>query len=479
MGRQHRGVVKPAPVPLPPEFRLAVDPRVTVADGGRLLLGGSPMRMLRLSAEGATVFRALRRGQPVREAGRGAGRLARRLLDAAFATPLPPDGVGPAEVTVAVPVRDRAALLTGLLASCRDEGCAAILVCDDGSRDASAAVAREAGARVLTSTTSAGPATARNRLLAAATTRFVAFLDSDCLPPRGWLRPLLPHFADPAVAAVAPRVAVDPGSARLLDRYETVRSPLDLGSRAAAVRPGSPVSYLPAAALVVRRDAARAVGGFEPRLRHGEDVDLVWRLRAAGWTVRFEPASTVFHPARSGLVELARQRFGYGTSAAALARRHPGTLRPLAGAHWVLASWLATRGPRWLAPALAAGSTARLARRLDRWPHRWAAATRLTAQQHRRVALEAAESLTRVWWPVTLLVGVRRPALRRALLAAVLASSSHEWWRRRPRVPLPAYLALRLVDDLAYGSGVWWGCVRHRSLAPLLPGRPVGVNRHR
>jgi hypothetical protein len=28
------------------------------------------------------------------------------------------------------------------------------------------------------------------------------------------------------------------------------------------------------------------------------------------------------------------------------------------------------------------------------------------------------------------------------------------------------------LDDLAYGAGLWWGAVRHRTLVPLLPAGP-------
>ena len=45
--------------------------------------------------------------------------------------------------------------------------------------------------------------------------------------------------------------------------------------------------------------ALEALGGFDESLTVGEDVDLVWRLVAAGWTVRYEPGATVRHPMRA------------------------------------------------------------------------------------------------------------------------------------------------------------------------------------
>jgi len=50
-----------------------------------------------------------------------------------------------------------------------------------------------------------------------------------------------------------------------------------------------------------------------------------------------------------------------------------------------------------------------------------------------------------------------------------------DWWRKRhdpARPGLPGYLLARRLDDLAYGGGLWWGALRHRTLEPL---RPAGT----
>lgn len=50
------------------------------------------------------------------------------------------------------------------------------------------------------------------------------------------------------------------------------------------------------AALLLRTDALRAVDGFEPRFfMYCEDVDLSWRLRCAGWRLRYLPRCAVVH----------------------------------------------------------------------------------------------------------------------------------------------------------------------------------------
>ena len=114
--------------------------------------------------------------------------------------------------------------------------------------------------------------------LATVTTPLVAFVDSDVVLPDGWLDELLPHFDDPRVGLVAPRIRSTPGTS-VLERYEAQRSPLDLGPEPARIRAGTRVSYVPAAAIVVRVDAIREVGGFDPDdpIRRGRRPRLATR----------------------------------------------------------------------------------------------------------------------------------------------------------------------------------------------------------
>lgn len=54
--------------------------------------------------------------------------------------------------------------------------------------------------------------------------------------------------------------------------------------------------WVSGAAVLMRTTALRQVGGFEPRIfMYGEDVDLSWRLRCAGWRIRYIPSCAVVH----------------------------------------------------------------------------------------------------------------------------------------------------------------------------------------
>ncbi len=106
-------------LPAPAGLRLRPDPGLSSSRGGTVLLGGSPYRLLRLSPAAAAMVGAWWHGTPVPD--RPAARvLARRLLDAGLAHPIPVEGPDPGQVTVVIPVRDRVAELTRCLAGIGD-----------------------------------------------------------------------------------------------------------------------------------------------------------------------------------------------------------------------------------------------------------------------------------------------------------------------------------------------------------------------
>ncbi len=381
-----------------------------------------------------------------------------------------------------------------------------MIVVDDGSRQAAeiAGLCRQHGATLIRRPSSGGPGPARNDGLAQVSTPLVAFLDSDCVAGPEWITSLAAHFADPLVAAVAPRVRpiTGPGSA---GRYLGARAPLDMGPQEGRVLPLTRLSYVPTAALLVRRAALAAddpgadppgtgpsstgsssTGPFDADLRYGEDVDLVWRLAEAGWRVRYDPAASISHAEPATWGRVLGRRFRYGNSAAPLARRHPGKVPPLVLQAWpalAVAALLARRPAAALA-AYGAG-TGQLVRLLRGWDvppkgvlrpmagsvlQTWLGAGRWTIQY----ALPAAAA------------GLARPGGRtartrlgrRLAVASLLAGPPLAEWRRiRPPLNAAAFSLGYLADEAAYGAGVYRGVLTEKLLSPLLPAvawRPLG-----
>jgi mycofactocin glycosyltransferase len=507
----------------PPDVRLRTDSGTRLVADGSMLVGGSPVRVLRLTPAGARQVACWFAGAPV-PSGVSARTLARRLLDAGiahpdFAAPGGPDGnpgtavvrssadpvdmnpatdvcwcPGPADVTVVIPVRDRHAELARCLAGLRD--LPHVIVVDDASADPLAIkrIAAGHGAAVIHRPVNGGPGAARNTGLAAAETEFVAFLDSDCVPRPGWLEGLLPHFADPAVGAAAPRIVPHQKGTGWLARYEGASSTLDMGARPSIVRPGARVSYVPGAALVVRKAAAG--DGFRDGMYVGEDVDFVWRLSAAGWRVRYEPGAVMGHDHRVTFRAWFGRRADYGTSAAALEELHPGSVRPLYASWWTVGAWAAALSGRPVtAAALTATATALLARRLsrvtgERWPVparpadnsnkrlrgalpaegvAWGLAARLAGGGTIAAGRPLGSAMSRTWWPVAIPAALAIKKLRLPVAALILVPPLLDWADRKPPLDPARYIAARLLDDAAYSLGVWQGCLARRTIRPLLP----------
>ena len=508
------------PAPLPPGFHVVFDPQTQFV-GADVLFGGSPPRLLRLNPAGQRALAELRRGPVCSPA---AGKLARRLTDTGMAHPRPPAGeAGPAgggsppagdargpgpgpaapgvalresgaggrppgpalpDVTVVIPARDRLAHLDRCLTALGRTY--PVVVVDDGSRQADemAGLCRQHGATLIRRSSSGGPGPARNDGLARVSTPLVAFLDSDCEAGPEWITSLAAHFADPLVAAVAPRVRpiTGPGSA---GRYLGARAPLDMGPQEGRVLPLTRLSYVPTAALLVRR-AALGAGPFDADLRYGEDVDLVWRLAEAGWRVRYDPAASISHAEPATWGRVLGRRFRYGNSAAPLARRHPGKVPPLVLQAWpalAVAALLARRPAAALA-AYGAG-TGQLVRLLRGWDvppkgvlrpmadsvlQTWLGAGRWTIQY---ALPAAAATLARPGGRTA-----RTRLGRRLAVASLLAGPPLAEWRRiRPPLNAAAFSLGYLADEAAYGAGVYRGVLTERLLSPLLPAvawRPLG-----
>ena len=498
-------------------FRLRADPGTRLVANGSVLVGGAPVRVLRLTPAGGRQVVGWLAGAPVPD-NLTARKLARRLLDAGIADPVfaPAGAPGPApapapapasahaaplpavlaasaasavttsarslrsrDVTVVIPVRERHAELGRCLAGLREAAavlgdCApSVVVVDDCSADpaAIAAIAAEGGARVIRRAVNGGPGAARNTGLAAVATELVAFLDSDCVPRAGWLERLLAHFADPAVGAVAPRIVPHEEGTAWLARYEGASSTLDRGARPSIVRPGARVSYVPGAALVVRRSAAG--GGFTEGMFVGEDVDFVWRMAAAGWRVRYEPTALMGHDHRVRLRAWFSRRADYGTSAAALELLHPGAVRPLYVSWWTAGAWAAVLSRRPVAAAALTGTaTALLARRLSPITGQgtaWSLAARLAGGGTLAAARPLGSALSRAWWPLAIPAAIAVPRLRVPVATLILAPPLLDWANRRPPLDPARYVVARLLDDAAYSVGVWQGCLRRRTITPLLP----------
>ena len=147
-----------------------------------------------------------------------------------------------------------------------------IIVVDDGSTDASAAIAQSFGppVRVLTQA-NLGPAAARNLGVQHATGELLAFLDADDL----WLPDKLAHQVH--------FLLDNPVCQAVFGRMENFITPeLDERQAVLLAKSAGQGGEILVGTLLIRRAAFLRVGYFDTRRRHGEFIDWWGRAQQLG-----------------------------------------------------------------------------------------------------------------------------------------------------------------------------------------------------
>jgi glycosyltransferase involved in cell wall biosynthesis len=229
----------------------------------------------------------------------------------------------PPDVSVVVPTRDRAESLASCLAALGGQeflGTFEVVVVDDGSDDP------EAVSRACASTPHTrlirleghGPAAARNRGVASASGRIVAFTDDDCEPAGDWLRRLAAAVDGGACAAAGLTI-----NALEHDVFaEASQSIVTTLMEHSLTRPDIAV-FATTNNLAATADALRAIR-FDERYRRagGEDRDWCVRFADAGFSIIYDPSAVVRHRHRGTLPDFCRQHLAYGRGARRFHRTH-------------------------------------------------------------------------------------------------------------------------------------------------------------
>jgi GT2 family glycosyltransferase len=213
-----------------------------------------------------------------------------------------------AAVSLIIPTRNRAALLTRMLRSldralAAVDGQAEVVVADNGSTDTTAAaiadwIARGPGRRSVF-VGEPGRSRAMNRALEEVRAPLIAFTDDDVEVRSDWLQEILRFFAEHAEYGAAmgrvlmPPEVTDPALLARIAYFGT----LPFFDRGDAVLDGK---HLYGCNMVVRRVVLDRVGTFNERLGVGasglhEDGDLARRILQAGERIGYMPNVVVYH----------------------------------------------------------------------------------------------------------------------------------------------------------------------------------------
>lgn len=466
---------------------LIADQRLQARAFGRTLISHQPVNVLRLGASGAKLVSAWCSGSGVADIEEHR-QLAHRLVVGGYAhyrvaVPSNDDASRPG-LTVVIPVRDDLPGLRETVAGLNVDIATVIdrvIVVDDGSTkpihpfDLELEDQQRRRVLVVRLDRSRGPAEARNRGLALVSSPLTAFVDAGVVIDRDGLNKLVRLTRHPGVVCTAPRIRSHPGTVATA-RYDQYSSALDMGDAPSVVKHDHRVGYVPSACLVVRTSAIRSVGGFDPSLRFGEDVDLIWRLEHKG-LVLYSPDVAASHPPRSNIGAFARQRYSYGTSAGPLSQLHCGRLSPLSISRWLAAGLAAgtalgaSRGA--LATAALIGLRARrLSKQMAAMDDHVVEATMLVGREVAGQLDGVLNAARRPLSPLLLIAAlsgggaVARSC--RLLLSAAFARRLLQQ-RRHPEVSAPSALGMGVLDDVAYSAGVIVGSVRSGDVTPLVP----------
>ena len=167
-----------------------------------------------------------------------------------------------------------------------------LIVAADGAVDDCHALAAAHGARVIDIAGPRGPAVARNVAAASAKGDVLVFVDADVVASTAVVERVAEIFVDdPELGAVFGAYDEDPGAQGFVSQYK------NLAHAFIHRKSSGPAQTFWAGFGAVRRDAYQAVGGFDERFERPsiEDIDLGYRLTAAGYRIHLDPSLAVCH----------------------------------------------------------------------------------------------------------------------------------------------------------------------------------------
>jgi cellulose synthase/poly-beta-1,6-N-acetylglucosamine synthase-like glycosyltransferase len=229
-------------------------------------------------------------------------------------------------VSVVIPVHNAGAALVdtvrAVLAQAVPSRPLEVILVDDRSDDDAVAMMRRVlpdAPLVVFEGEGRGAAAAINLGVAHARYPLIAQVDQDVVLGEGWLDRLLAALTDTNVAAAQGQYVTNARAsllARVMGR--------DLQERYASL--DSDTGHVCTGNVVYRAAALHRVGGFDESLGYGYDNDMSYRLRAAGFRLRYVPGAHSTHHWREGLAGYVRQQYGFGYGRLDLVSKHRGRL---------------------------------------------------------------------------------------------------------------------------------------------------------
>ena len=209
-----------------------------------------------------------------------------------------------------------------------------VIVIDDGSSDgtqeAVRAIQEECGSKILYfRQRRKGITAARNLGLSKASGEYLIFTDDDCIFEKEWLWKMLRYFDSTQIGAVGGPDQCPPNASFLAQCVDYTTTSF-IGTGGVRRKTGLIVAkYYPRGCnMMVPKHIVKQVGGFDPTLQAGEEIELGYRIRTAGYRLVYAAEALVWHQRRDKIFGFMKQMFTRGYTRVELARRHRELLEP-------------------------------------------------------------------------------------------------------------------------------------------------------
>lgn len=151
---------------------------------------------------------------------------------------------------------------------------------------------------------SKGISAARNLGVKKSKGEIVAFVDSDCIAPKNWLKNLLKPFSDKTIVAVS-------GTYRVKNKESIIArfAQYEIEQRHKRMERFDEINFVGGFNCAYRKNIFLKFGGFDVNLVQSEDGELSYKVSKAGHKIKFNPSAYVYHYHPDSLPKFLRQKF--------------------------------------------------------------------------------------------------------------------------------------------------------------------------
>lgn len=186
-------------------------------------------------------------------------------------------------------------------------GGAEIIVADDGSSDGSVQYLLEKfpGVVLVQKKKHEGFASTVNAGVAKVHGEIIVLLNTDVVPEKNFLQPLVSHFADDKVFAVGCMDKSKEGDSFVLRGRGLAKWQRGFFVHERGEVDTSNTVWVSGGSGAFRKSLWQELGGMDPLFNpfYWEDIDLSYRARKAGYRILFEPKSAVWHFHEEGKIK--------------------------------------------------------------------------------------------------------------------------------------------------------------------------------